>query len=192
MFLCLAIHSACATLQPIRVETLPGHVEFALMHVIESDTSCHADMRLAALFDRSPIHTFLFDSEGVLLTANKAALFAFQRDNPGSPQGRLPPAIFACPLTLLSADAACHVSSHQDPCVRIAVGQIKLFFSFLCIALVLFTLQLTLCSSPSNQLQCQYNGLQPSGCVTVHLTELQSDVAACPHFMTIMVHACML
>lgn len=68
------------------------------MHVIESDTSCHTDMRVAALYDRSPIHTFLFDSEGVLLTANKAALLAFHRDNPGSPEGRLQPVIFACLL----------------------------------------------------------------------------------------------
>ncbi|DBB13951.1 TPA: hypothetical protein ACH3X3_000930 [Trebouxia sp. C0006] len=65
--------------KPIRVETSPGHVEIALLHVIESEGSSHTDLRVAAIYDRSPIHTFLFDSEGSMLTANQAALLAHQR-----------------------------------------------------------------------------------------------------------------
>ena len=56
------------------METSPGHVENALLHVIEAEQSSHTELRVAAMHDRSPIHTFLFDSQGSLLTANKAAL----------------------------------------------------------------------------------------------------------------------
>ena len=53
---------------------MPGQVENALLHVLEADQSSHAELRVSAMHDRSPIHTFLFDSQGLLLTANKAAL----------------------------------------------------------------------------------------------------------------------
>jgi len=75
----LSVQKACATMQPIKVETSPGHVEIALLHVIESEGSSHTDLRVTAIYDRSPIHTFLFDSEGGMLTANQAALLAHQR-----------------------------------------------------------------------------------------------------------------
>ncbi len=75
----LSMPNFCATMQPIKVETSPGHVEIALLHVIESEGSSHTDLRVAAIYDRSPIHTFLFDSEGSMLTANQAALLAHQR-----------------------------------------------------------------------------------------------------------------
>ncbi len=65
------------------METSPGHVESALLHVIESELSSHTDLRVAAMHDRSPIHTFLFDSQGELLTANTCALTACQRDTRG-------------------------------------------------------------------------------------------------------------
>ena len=78
-FRALSVQKACASMQPIRVETSPGHVEIALLHVIESEGSSHTDLRVAAIYDRSPIHTFLFDSEGSMLTANQAALLAHQR-----------------------------------------------------------------------------------------------------------------
>ncbi|KAL0024765.1 hypothetical protein WJX79_003822 [Trebouxia sp. C0005] len=65
--------------KPIKVETSPGHVEIAFLHVIESEGSSHTDLRVAAIYDRSPIHTFMFDSEGAMLTANQAALLAHQR-----------------------------------------------------------------------------------------------------------------
>ena len=67
----LSVPKACATMQPIKVETSPGHVEIALLHVIESEGSSHTDLRVAAIYDRSPIHTFLFDSEGGMLTATR-------------------------------------------------------------------------------------------------------------------------
>lgn len=53
---------------------MPGRVENALLHVFEAEQSSHAELRVSAMHDRSPIHTFLFDSQGSLLTANKAAL----------------------------------------------------------------------------------------------------------------------
>ena len=59
----------------------------ALLHVIESAiSSSQTDLRVAAMHDRSPIHTFLFDSEGTMLTANKMALLACQRDMTGESQ----------------------------------------------------------------------------------------------------------
>lgn len=75
----LSMQKCCASMQPIKVETSPGHVELALLHVIESEGSSHTDLRVAAIYDRSPIHTFMFDSEGGMLTANQAALLAHQR-----------------------------------------------------------------------------------------------------------------
>ena len=53
---------------------MAGQVENALLHVLEAQQSSHAELRVSAMHDRSPIHTFLFDSQGWLLTANKAAL----------------------------------------------------------------------------------------------------------------------
>ena len=55
------------------------------MHVIESELSSRTDLRVAAMHDRSPIHTFLFDSDGMLLTANQTALLACERDTSGAP-----------------------------------------------------------------------------------------------------------
>lgn len=53
---------------------MPGRVENALLHVYEAEQSSPTDLRVSAMHDRSPLHTFLFDSQGFLLTANKAAL----------------------------------------------------------------------------------------------------------------------
>ena len=53
----------------------------ALMHMIETElSSSQRDLRVSAMHDRSPIHTFMFDNEGNLLSANKMALLACQRD----------------------------------------------------------------------------------------------------------------
>ena len=72
----------CASpLQPIRMQTSPGKVEVGLMHVLEAEPGC-AD--LGAMLQRNPLHTFMFDTQGNLLNANKAAFEAFQSDPPGA------------------------------------------------------------------------------------------------------------
>ncbi|DBB02619.1 TPA: putative 3',5'-cyclic phosphodiesterase pde-3 [Trebouxia sp. C0006] len=70
--------------KPIQLETSPGCVETAAMHIIEPEQASIADSRVCAMHDRDPIHTMLYDSKGVLLSANKAAMTAFHIDTPGS------------------------------------------------------------------------------------------------------------
>ena len=60
-------------LQPIRVQTSQGSVEEALVHVAELDADV-ADTRATAVHDIDPTHTMVFNSQGTLLHANKAAL----------------------------------------------------------------------------------------------------------------------
>lgn len=69
-------------IQAIRVRTLPTQVESALMHVAELDGSV-TDLRVAAIHSRNPLHTFLFNSCGVLLNANASALQAFAHSHAG-------------------------------------------------------------------------------------------------------------
>ena len=64
-------------LQPIRIQTA-DRVENAILHIIESETASSTDIRVSAMHDHSPIHSMLFDNQGTLLTANKAALNALQ------------------------------------------------------------------------------------------------------------------
>lgn len=54
------------------------------MHIIEPEQSSIADSRVSAMHDRDPIHTMLYDSKGMLLSANKAAMSAFHIDTPGN------------------------------------------------------------------------------------------------------------
>ncbi|DBB14759.1 TPA: hypothetical protein ACH3X3_004373 [Trebouxia sp. C0006] len=70
----------------IRVRTLPTQVESALMHVAELDGSV-TDLRVAAIHSRNPLHTFLFNSCGVLLNANASALQAFAHSHAGDAGG---------------------------------------------------------------------------------------------------------
>ena len=53
------------------------------MHIIEPEQASIADSRVCAMHDRDPIHTMLYDSNGMLLSANKAAMTAFHIDTPG-------------------------------------------------------------------------------------------------------------
>ena len=90
-------------LQPIRIQTTSGKVETAILHTFEMQTpgpapeaaEAHAtasvasrmtssDMRVCALHQRSPIQMYMFNSHGVLLNANKAALQGLE-----SPAGML-------------------------------------------------------------------------------------------------------
>lgn len=64
------------------MQTAANKVEMALMHILEADPS-YAD--LGAMCQKNPLHTFMFDSHGKLLNANKAAFEAFESDPPGEP-----------------------------------------------------------------------------------------------------------
>ncbi len=59
-----------------------GQVQEALLHIAEVDADI-ADLRATAVHQRDPMHTMVFDSKGVLLNANKAALDAFHRHASG-------------------------------------------------------------------------------------------------------------
>ena len=63
------------------MQTSPDKVELGVMHVVETEPSL-AD--LGAMLQRNPLHTFMFDAQGKLLNANKAAFEAFQSDPPGA------------------------------------------------------------------------------------------------------------
>ena len=69
-------------MQPIRLETSPGHVDTTILHMADLEEPRHTDQRLAAMLDRSPIHTMLFSQSGKVLCTNKAALTKL-----GSPEG---------------------------------------------------------------------------------------------------------
>ncbi|DBB03659.1 hypothetical protein WJX82_000931 [Trebouxia sp. C0006] len=68
--------------KPIRVQTLPGKTESAIMHVVDMEASNadrhigNADKRFAAMMQHTPLHTFLFNKHGKLLVANDAAMEA--------------------------------------------------------------------------------------------------------------------
>ena len=64
------------------MQTAPGKVEIALMHVADVDASV-VDSRVGAMHTVNPFHTFMFDSDGVLLNANAKALEAFARHTTG-------------------------------------------------------------------------------------------------------------
>ena len=71
-------------MQPIRVQTSPGQVQLAIMHIAELDASTE-DLRGTAMHLRSPIHTLMFNSKGELLAANTMALRACHEHVPGTP-----------------------------------------------------------------------------------------------------------
>lgn len=65
--------------QPIKMETSPGKVEMAILHVAELENSAQADQRWVAMLQRSPLHTLLFSNNGRLVTGNKAAISKLHR-----------------------------------------------------------------------------------------------------------------
>jgi len=69
-------------MQPIRVETAAGQVHTAVMHTVDMDASIE-DLRMTAMYLRSPIHTLMFSSKGALLGANSSALEACRVHTPG-------------------------------------------------------------------------------------------------------------
>ena len=69
-------------MQPIRVETAAGQIHTAVMHTVDMDASTE-DLRMTAMYLRSPIHTLMFSSKGALLGANSSALEACRVHTPG-------------------------------------------------------------------------------------------------------------
>ena len=91
-------------LQAIQVETSPGCVETGILHMIDTNVASPADTRVSAMHERDPIHTMMFNTEGVLLTANKAALHAFHIDTTGN--------LTVCSLLCAGLFACRHNSMH--------------------------------------------------------------------------------
>lgn len=61
--------------QILRYQSATGKVETAELHVIEAVEDAE-QMRTTAMHNCSPVHAFMFDCNGHLLNANKAALEA--------------------------------------------------------------------------------------------------------------------
>lgn len=95
-----------ALMQAIRVETSPGHVESAVMLLVDME-SASAEMRLSAIARRYPLHTIMFAQDGSLLIANRAALEAFQLNASGAPP----------PLQTSLTPHATHALTHLSPIV---------------------------------------------------------------------------
>lgn len=74
--------------QPIRIQAALGSVKTAVLHVFEVDAAKANVMekRACAMHQRNPMHTFMFNSNGRLLDANRGALEAFQQDHTGEAQ----------------------------------------------------------------------------------------------------------
>ena len=64
-----------SVLQPIQVQTSPNVVETAVMHIMEVQSNT-AEMRLTAMHEINPLHTFMFSNRGKMLNANQAAIEA--------------------------------------------------------------------------------------------------------------------
>ena len=103
-------------LQPIQLESAPGQVETAILHLVETDCASPSLRRGSAMHDHNPLHSFLFDSQGQLLFANKAASKACQISTPesGAPLGPRP---YLKRLTLQTQYDIC--------CVRLDVEMIS-------------------------------------------------------------------
>lgn len=68
--------------QVIKLELSPGKAEEAVLCVMDVAANVH-HTRAAAMFERSPLHVFMFNSQGILLEANTSALDACQRHTMG-------------------------------------------------------------------------------------------------------------
>ena len=86
-------------LQPIKVEISPGKVEMAVLHIAEMGASIE-DLRIKAQHHRNPFHTFMFNRDGILLSANKSAMQACKKSIAG--EACLRPCCFsACAVVFL-------------------------------------------------------------------------------------------
>ena len=64
-----------SVLQSIRVQTSANTVEAAVLHIMEGVGNA-SELRVSAMHELNPLHTFMFSSRGKLLNANTAALEA--------------------------------------------------------------------------------------------------------------------
>ncbi|KAA6420588.1 MAG: hypothetical protein FRX49_09381 [Trebouxia sp. A1-2] len=92
------------------------------MHIIEPEQSSIADSRVSAMHDRDPIHTMLYDSKGMLLSANKAAMSAFHIDTPGG-QEEADRAYAEAMHAVFTAQVDCH--RHSQPFSRKKDGKVR-------------------------------------------------------------------
>ena len=79
----LGVEQSPAFLQPIKVEISPGKVEMAVLHIAEMGASTE-DLRITAQHHRNPFHTFMFNRDGTLLSANKSAMQACKKSRAGA------------------------------------------------------------------------------------------------------------
>ena len=142
---------------------MPGRVENALLHVLEAEQSSHAELRVSAMHNRSPIHTFLFDSQGNLLTANKAALQFCQA---GSGQLIVLPCLQCC---------AASASFMQSSLLLLALSTFCCHRKSQIYLLVQITSGITACTS-GLQLTGACNGLT---LLALHATNFLHCMAAC-------------
>ena len=97
----------------------PDLVETALMHILEVDANT-SEMRLAAMHQINPLHTFMFNSRGKLLNANAAAIAAC--DIPGI----LPLTVYGVLMQLISLHI-CFEHGHKCSDVHGCTAEVMLF-----------------------------------------------------------------
>ena len=69
-------------LQRIKLQTTPETVESVILHIVDTGANVD-DMRISAMHHHSPLHNFLFDRDGNLLHANRAAALACKNRTAG-------------------------------------------------------------------------------------------------------------
>lgn len=67
--------TACLLSQAIKYQSALDKVETAELHIIELVENME-ELRITAMHHCAPVHAFMFDCNGQILTANKAALAA--------------------------------------------------------------------------------------------------------------------
>lgn len=80
----IACASSCSSVQPIHLEISPGNVQSGTLGAVEVDEVTPVHRRGSAIHDYNPMHTFMFDSDGRPLFANKAAVRGCLADPEGS------------------------------------------------------------------------------------------------------------
>lgn len=74
--------SACLLAQAIRYQSAPNKVETAELHIIDPVENVE-ELRITAMHHCAPVHAFMFDCNGQLLNANKAAIEACRNSTAG-------------------------------------------------------------------------------------------------------------
>jgi len=121
-------------LQAIRVESA-GHVETAILYIVETEAST-AEMRGAAMHNRSAKHSFLFNQQGSLLHASKAALEAYDQGSGTWTAicSQLAYRLAVLPNTLVASRSLvqpthCKDSDAQQVCTKDTCAGIQIFYT---------------------------------------------------------------